>query len=549
MSLKRLAQWAAPLLFVVVLFYWPLSLIVSVGVKSNWLAIYFDAGTASAIWFTLWQAVLSTLLCLALGIPGAYVLYRKRFRGQRFIRALITVPLVLPTIVVAIAFTAFRGEHIIYEALGWTFFHDNSIYWIIAAHVFINYSLIVRSVGGVWAGIDNQTDEAAELAGAGRLRTFISITLPQLRPAIISAAALVFLFCSTSFGIILVLGGGLVHSIETEIAFAALQFLDLNKAAALALLQTALTIVAFAIAESIAKNPVGIEQVDDNPHREVLDRRDRPVTILTAIVVICLITIPLLLVLAKSLTVYGHFGFDNFINLAGRGERDLLNISVWQATLNTLRNVSISATISIALGSLVAFLLSRRARSKIEWLFTRALDFAFLLPVGISSVVLGYGYLITFGVHWITIPLVQSLMALPLVIRLMYPALVSLDAEQREAAALAGANERQIWWHIEIGIIRNVVVTAIGFALIASIGEFGAASLLAFGDQATLPTVLYSLISRPGEQNYGMAMAVSAILILLTFVLVFSVAAQRPRRRQLSVLKSHRSIQGSGRSK
>jgi thiamine transport system permease protein len=344
----------------------------------------------------------------------------------------------------------------------------------------------------------------------------------------------VFLFCSTSFGIILVLGAGMVTSIETEIASAALQFLELDKAAALALLQTLLTVVAFAFAESIARSPVGIEQIDSRDAAPRLDRRDRPAVVITAIVVVALICVPLLLVFAKAFTVNGAFGFDNFANLAGRGNRDLLNISVLQATLNTLRNVSISAisaTLSLGFGALVSFLLSRRSSTRAAKALQRVMNFAYLLPVGISSVVLGLGYLVTYGANWITVPLVQSLMALPLVIRLLYPALATIDAEQREAAALAGANTRQIFMRIEAGIIRNVVVTAIGFAMIASIGEFGAASLLAYGDQATLPTVLYALMSRPGDQNFGMAMAVCSILILLTFVLVFSVAAQKPRRR------------------
>lgn len=531
MTLKRAALWAAPLLFVVVLFYVPLAKIIQLGLKANWLQIYADPKVATSIWFTVWQAALSTFLCLVIGIPGAYVLYRKRFFGQKITRAVVTVPLVLPSIVVAIVFSAFRGEHKIYESVGLGFFFENPVYWIIAAHVFINFSLVVRAVGGAWAGLTNQTEEAAELAGAGRVRIFFSITLPQLKGAVVSAAALVFLFCSTSFGIILVLGGGMVTSIETEIASAALQFLDLEKAAALALLQTLLTIVAFTLAESIVKSPVGIEQIDSGDAAPKLDRRDRPVVVVTAIVVVALICVPLLLVFAKAFTVNGAVSLDNFANLAGRGNRDLLNISVLQATLNTLRNVAISATLSLGFGALVSFLLSRRANTRAAKTTQRVMDFAYLLPVGVSSVVLGLGYLIIYGANWITVPLVQSLMALPLVIRLLYPALATIDAEQREAAAIAGANTRQIFMRIETGIIRNVVVAATGFAMIASIGEFGAASLLAYGDQATLPTVLYVLISRPGDQNFGMAMAVCAILILLTVVLVFSFAVQRPRRR------------------
>ena len=544
---KRLWLWSIPLLFIAVLFYWPLLKIIGLGLSSNWFEIYFEPATLKAIWFTLWQAAISTLIALLVGVPGAYVLYRKRFFGQRFIRALITVPLVLPTIVVAIVFSSFRAEHKIYEQVGLGFFFENSIYWIIAAHVFVNYSLVVRTLGGVWATMDNETEEAAALAGAGRLRTTLQISLPQLKPAIVSAAALTFLFCSSSYGIILVLGGGQVQSVETQIATAALQFLDLNKAAALALLQTLITVVAFSISEAIAKHPIGIEQVDEDTRKPKIDARDWPAVAITALAIIGMIAIPMLVVLVKAFTLDGSLSLQNFYNLAGRGDRDLLNISVWQATLNTLRNVAISATIAVGLGSLVSYLLSRTQLSRRAKFSNRAIDLLFLIPIGISSVVLGFGYLITFGdgplpirSSWLVVPIVQALMALPMVIRLIYPALISIGADHREAASLAGANSRQTWWHIESGIIRNVILTAIGFALIAGIGEFGAASLLAYGDQATLPTILYALISRPGSTNYGMAMAVSAILIVLTFVLVFSVSARNPRRLLANALKSRR---------
>ena len=535
---RRLALWAAPVLFVLVLFYWPLGKIISIGVSSNWIAIYLQHSTLQAIWFTIWQSALSTIISLLIGIPGAYILYRKKFRGQMFLRALITVPLVLPSIVVAIVFASFRAEHEIYKQLGMGFFFENSIYWIIGAHVFINYSLIVRSIGGVWANLDNETEEAAELAGAGRLRTLLAISLPQLKPAIVAASALVFLFCFSSYGIILILGGGLVHSIETEIASAALQYLDIQKASALAVMQTVFTIVAFTVSETIARHPVGIEQVDESTHKPAIDKRDWLAVGITGTVVIGLISIPILLVLAKAFTFDGALSLANFTNLLGRGDRDVLNISVWQATLNTLRNVGVSASISVVLGATVSYLLSRNHKSRRIRVTNRVFDVMFLLPVGISSVVLGFGYLVTFGSgilpirsSWLVLPLVQALIATPLVIRLIYPALISIGDDQREAAELAGANSSQIWWQIETGIIRNVIVTAIGFAVIASIGEFGAASLLAYGDQATLPTILYALISRPGEQNFGMAMAVCAILIALTFVLVFSVSARKPRRQ------------------
>jgi thiamine transport system permease protein len=168
----------------------------------------------------------------------------------------------------------------------------------------------------------------------------------------------------------------------------------------------------------------------------------------------------------------------------------------------------------------------------------KILDIAFLMPLGISTVVLGFGYLITFGGYplplresWLIVPLIQSVMAVPIVIRLVYPALLSIDKSHFEAAATAGANRLQIWWLIELPMARFSIYTAAAFAAMISLGEFGAASLLAYGDQATLPTVLYTLISKPGGENYGMAMAASTLVIALTFAVVFAISRENPQER------------------
>jgi thiamine transport system permease protein len=181
--------------------------------------------------------------------------------------------------------------------------------------------------------------------------------------------------------------------------------------------------------------------------------------------------------------------------------------------------MAIAGLIAFVLGTLVSWLLTRTR--------FRSLDLMFLLPLGVSSVVLGFGFLISFDTQWfplrsswLIVPLAQALIALPMVIRLVYPALVSLGKGPLEQAQLDGATSWQTWRFIESKMIRGVLLTALGFAAIISLGEFGASSFLANGSQATVPTLLYRLISRPGDQNYGMAMAVSAILIALCIVVL-----------------------------
>jgi thiamine transport system permease protein len=516
--LTKKLLWVLPLTFVSVLFYWPVVRVTSIGFSGNWLSTLAEPKTLEIIWFTLWQAGVSTFLTLLVAIPGAYLLYRRSFPGQQIIKALITIPFVLPSIVVAVGFAVFRNFHDFWIELGFTFLLE-PIYWIIAAHVFVNYSIAVRTIGGVWAALDAEIEEAAALDGAGRLRTLLAISLPQLRPAIFSASALVFLFSVTSFGIVLVLGGGQVLAIETAIYFAATQFLDLEGAAALVLVQTLITALAFIVGSSLAKGTIGLEQVFEEERKRPADLRDLPAVLVTAVVVVGLILMPLLLVLVEAFQVGDGFGFENFENLATRGARDLLNISVLDAALNSLRNMVIAASIAFTLGTIVSWLLVRTRR--------KFLDLVFLAPLGISSVVLGFGFLVSFDAQWfplrstwLIVPLAQALIAMPMVIRLVYPALVSIGKEPIENASLDGASNWQTWRFIESRMIKGVLFTAVGYAAIISVGEFGASSFLAYGSQGTIPTLLFRLISRPGEQNYGMAMAVSAILIAFVWLVI-----------------------------
>lgn len=511
-----------PLAFVVVFFYWPISQIAGIGFSGQWLSRVFETKNLEAIWFTIWQAVLSTLATLLVAMPCAYILYRKSFVGQKLIRALITIPFVLPSIVIAVGFTVFRSAHDFYQGLGFTFLAD-PVYWIIAAHVFVNYSIAVKTIGGVWAVLDQNIDSAAALDGAGRFRSFVSISLPQLVPAIVSAASLIFLFSATSFGIVLVLGGGQVSTIETVIYFAATQRLDLELAAALVFVQTLITAIAFFVGTKLSKETLGLEEVFDLDEKPRVDRRDLPAIVFSSVIWVGLLAMPLVLVLVQAFQVKGVFGFENFINLGARGARDLLNISLLDAVWNSIRNMVIAALISFSFGTLISWLLTKTR--------FRSLDLVFLLPLGVSSVVLGFGFLIAFnsswfpsGSSWIIVPLAQSLIALPMVIRLVHPALIAIAKETLEQAQLDGAGSWQIWHFVESRTIRGVLLTALGYAAIISLGEFGASSFLAIGSQATIPTLLYRLISRPGEQNYGMAMAVSAILVVLSAAIVFLVS-------------------------
>jgi len=524
LRLNRKFLWLIPIAFIGIAFYYPVIAVLDLGVGSHFLSTSpSEIGVWPVLWFTVWQALLSTAICLVLGIPGAYVLYRKSFPGANLIRALITVPFMLPSLVVAIAITEF----------GNLFGGFSPITAIILANVFANYSVVVRTVGSQWQNLNHQADEEAELAGAGRFLTAYKVILPQLRSSIRSSSALIVLYCASSYGLVLSLGGGKVNTLETAISVSVLQRLDLQHGSALAILQILFSVAAFTASRWGGTNPLSFEPEHGRAIR--IDKRDWPAAVFSFLVICILLLVPMVLVFGKAFVSEAGLTFDNFLLLDTHGYRDLLNITFIEAAFNSIRNLTIATVLAILIGGLVSYLLAERSREvtrldKRTDLVEIFLDAVFLMPIGVSSVVLGLGYLISLSLlrsSWFVLPLVQAVIAIPMVIRVIYPALLSIENSPREQAMTDGAKARQVFFQIDLKIIRPALKTAIAFSALVSLGEFGAASLLSYGDQSTVPMLLFQLISRPGEQNYGMALAVSAILALITTVIVVLVSYER----------------------
>lgn len=515
--------WIIPIAFMGVVFYFPLLEVLQIGFGGH-----LNGSNASEIsvwpvlWFTLWQAVVSTGICLLIGIPAAYIFYRRSFRGVNLIRSLITVPFMLPSLIVAMAIIE----------MGRPFGGFDPVVAIILANVFANFAVVVRTVGSQWQTLADNTEEEAELNGSGRLSTALRISLPQLATSIRSSSAIIVLYCASSYGIVLSLGGGRVNTLETAISVSVLQRLDLQHGATLALLQVAFTIAAFTASRWGGANPLSFEPGHGKARK--LDRRDFLAATYTFTITAFLVIIPLVMVFAKAfLDGAGNLTLDNFLLLDGRGYRDLLNISFLEAGFNSLRNLVVSTLIAMFIGGLASYLLAERTRKRRKRKDPNGivLDAIFLLPIGVSSVVLGLGYLISLNGNlaelrsqWLLVPLVQSVFAVPMVIRVLYPALMSIDSAPREQAMTDGANSLGVFYFIDLALIGPAVKTAVAFSALVSLGEFGVASLLSYGDQSTVPMLLYQLIARPGNNNYEMALAVAAILFVITTLVVLWVS-------------------------
>jgi thiamine transport system permease protein len=248
--------YVLPLAFLALFFFYPLAAVMWKGLVpggrvdlSPLLRIWGQPYFLRALGFTFWSATLSTLLTMVIGLPAAYVFARYRFPGKSILQALTTIPFVLPAMVVAAAFTALLGPRgwlngglIAWLDLGRAPIRlQNTVWLILIAQVFYNITVMIRMVGGFWANLDPRLTEAARVLGGNRLRVLREITLPLLLPVIASAALLVFLFCFTSFGLILILGGPRFATLEVEIYRQAVTLFRLPEAAAISLVQIVLT--------------------------------------------------------------------------------------------------------------------------------------------------------------------------------------------------------------------------------------------------------------------------------------------------------------------
>ena len=208
--------WAAlvvPVVFLALFFLWPVGRMLGLGLDAAAFAeVLGRLRTWRIVGQTLGMALAATVFSVLLGVPGAYVLYRLRIPGRRVLRAFATAPFALPTVVVGVAFRALFDHSGPLGFLGL----DQSTAAVICAMVFFNYAVVVRTVGSMWVGLADVTD-AARTLGAGPARAFCTVTLPQLGPAIAAGGGLVFLFCSTSFGIVQTLGRPGYGTLESEI--------------------------------------------------------------------------------------------------------------------------------------------------------------------------------------------------------------------------------------------------------------------------------------------------------------------------------------------
>lgn len=526
-----LALASAPLAFALLFFAYPVASILFAGLAPDGvfepaavLAILRRPFVLETAWFTLWQAALSTVLTVLVALPGAYVFARFEFRGRRLLGALTIVPFVLPTIVVAAAFLALLGPR---SPLGIRLEH--TIWAILIAHVFYNYAVVLRIVGGLWAQLDPRLEDAARVLGATRWQAFRRVTLPLLRPAIASAASIVFLFTFTSFGVVLLLGGPRFATLEVEIYRQTAQLLDLPVAATLALLQLA-ALGALLIVYGRYQQTTATRLRLTGGHaaaRRPRGRRESAFVAANLGIVGLLLGLPLAVLVERSLAGSHGYGLDSYVALFGDSARGALFVPPIEAISNSLLFAAAATAICLPLGLLAAAVIAYRRDA-----LAHGFDALLTLPLGTSAVIIGFGFLLSLGrlpivgdlrVSPLLIPIAHALVALPFVVRATVPLMRAVDQRLREAAAMLGASPARAWRQIDLPIVARAALIGASFSFAVSLGEFGATLFIVRPQTPTMPVAIFRLLSQPGGLAFGQAMAMATLLMLVTAaaVLVF----------------------------
>jgi len=524
-----LAVAALPIGFFALFFAWPVASILWRGLNVDGemdLSVFGDVVAdpfmREVAWFTLWQALVSTALTLALGLPCAYVVSHYEFRGRRLFRALVTVPFVLPTVVVGTAFLVVFGPA---GPLGWDL--RQTIWAVLAAHVFFNVSVVIRTVGGAWGQLHPGPEEAARVLGANRLRAFWSVTLPRLAPSLAAASAIVFLFTFTSFGVVLILGGPGLSTLESETYFQTVRYLNLDVAAVLAMVQMVSVVLLLVVQRRLQRRFERSLRVRSAAQRRRPLRgwRDRLFVGSVVGTTLALVAAPLLVLGWRALDVGDGLGFAHYDALDESRRGTTLFVEPIDAVFNSLRFAAGATVIALVVGVLAAVAIARG-----HGRLARSLDTSLMLPLGTSAATVGFGFLIALDSPpldlrtslWL-VPIAHALVGIPFVIRIVVPALRSVDERLRAAAQVLGASPARVLREVDVPIVSRSLIVAGGFAFAVSLGEFGATSFIARPQHPTIPTAIFRFLGQPGASNLGQAMAMSVILMLLTTVVVLAI--------------------------
>lgn len=502
--LARGALAAMPLAFLAVVLVAPaLRLLWEGGAATSWWAPWQDTYLRGRLLWSLAQAALTCVATLVLGLPMAWVLARWEFPGRSLVLRGLMLPFVVPTLVAAMGVLALMGPKGL--LLQWGGPDLQGTPWLLLyGNLFFNLCVVVRAGVDALSHVSAARMAAARSLGATPWRAFWRVEWPAMAPWLASALCLVFLYCFSGFGLALVLGGQAYATAEVEIYTLVAHELQLGQAGVLSLWMLGLT-------AAVAWGYAAIERRLATPARADALPRRRPRGAAAWLAVFATLLLWLLVCVAPLLSmVWGalHAGADAWALLTD------------DDTLLALTNTAMFSLLALALATVLG-LAHALAAQRVLWM--RTLVF---LPFVVSPVMVAFGLLLlypqasgSFGV----LVAAYALLAYPFVAKSLAARLDSLPAHYLEAARSLGASPWRTFWRVTLPLLAPALRRGMAFAAATAVGEFAVSLFLSRPEWATLTTLIYQHLGKPGAGNLAAAQVLACMLMglaLLAFVLI-----------------------------
>ncbi|MFB6091047.1 MAG: ABC transporter permease [Halobellus sp.] len=495
--------------------------------------------------FTAYQALLSTVASVALGLPGAWLLARFEFPGRETLRSLTILPFVMPSIMVAIGFVATFGRNgtlnAVLRALGLpTIELLYTLPAIVVAHAFYNAPLVARVTTAAWESVDASAIETARSLGASPTRAFRDVVVPQLLPAVAVGATLTFVFTFASFPIVLALGGFRLATVEVFI-YSRIQNLAYAEAASLAVVETAISLgLTYLYLRYEGRQRASGQGARPQPRRSLwpgrgADSGDSSASAdwnvreaatrvgigVYALVVLAVFVVPIASMVITSLTgPQGGLSLEHYLFLLERQQTGAAyQVRPLPAIENSLLFGAGTLLVAVPMGVLLAVLTTR------DFAGRAVVDALSMAPLAVSGIVVGLGLLrgLVFGIEVfgtrltatgaVAIVAAHAVGAYPFVTRNVAPLLRNLDPKLVESARSLGASRARALVDIELPLVAAGVVAGAAFAFAISIGEFDSTVVLAEGSTSyTMPVAVERYLGR----RLGPATAMGCLLLLVT---------------------------------
>lgn len=466
--------------------------------------------------FTVVESLLSAFISCLIALPFAAFYASYDFKLRKLTLTLSALSFTIPSILVVLGFVIFYGNNgVLNNMLKSIFSLEESpiriLYTfpaIILAHVYLNLPVAFNLITNGWTSLARGEEMASYTLKKGKMKTFLSITLPKLRGVIANAFVIIFLFCFSSFAIVMVLGGSPEYStLESEIYRRAHISLDYSGASALSIFSFIITTIALSLSY-IGRRKEKMER-RESALKKIRKKKGKTLAALMTLAMLLFILPPMISILYRSFfDRRGDFSLESWNTIFSAS-------SFLSAILNSLFIAMASAILATVLAENIA-MYSVKCKSRIAPLFAT-------LPLATGSVTLGLGYnflaakigLSSIYTDYLLILATHLVLSIPFAIRTMLPGAKEIPQRVSEASYTLKKSAFETYMRTERPLLKGYRRKAFIFAFALSLGEVNATLALAGGRITTLPILIYRLI---GSYNYQGASALGSVLLILAFI-------------------------------